>query len=141
MFLLSGDAIVNESMLTGESVPVSKIPVNDSIVSSWKSGGELNAETAKCFLYTGTRVVRVRGGNGVSLTEKEQALAVVVRTGNCRGFTCQPEKFTIFCRFQHNKGIACKIDALPEANRIQVLQRLAKVHWIPCWYGDPWIPG
>ena len=36
MFLLSGDAIVNESMLTGESVPVSKVPAKDSDLVQWK---------------------------------------------------------------------------------------------------------
>ncbi|KDQ21478.1 hypothetical protein BOTBODRAFT_25926 [Botryobasidium botryosum FD-172 SS1] len=79
MFLLTGDAIVNESMLTGESVPVSKIPVKDDELSSWRSGGDLKSEMAKSFLYTGTKVVRMRGGS--TGAQEQQALAVVARTG------------------------------------------------------------
>jgi len=85
LFLLSGDAIVNESMLTGESVPVSKSPVKDEDIIKWR---DHKTENAKTFLYCGTRVVRIRGtfrpdGQG------QPALAVVVRTGGCVGiFPC-----------------------------------------------------
>jgi cation-transporting ATPase 13A3/4/5 len=77
LFLISGDAIVNESMLTGESVPVSKAPVKDEDIIKWR---DVKTENAKTFLYSGTRVVRIRGtfkfdGQG------RPALAVVARTG------------------------------------------------------------
>jgi cation-transporting ATPase 13A2 len=79
MLLLSGDVIVNESMLTGESVPIAKIPVKDKDFARWNEGAPIDAETAKSFLYTGTKVIRVRGV--LTPTSGEQALAVVVRTG------------------------------------------------------------
>ncbi|KAG9102700.1 hypothetical protein FRC06_001408 [Ceratobasidium sp. 370] len=81
IMLLSGDAIVNESMLTGESVPVSKIPVGESGVRAYISGAgkadsDIGPELAKSFLYAGTRVVRVRG-----VGEHGAALGIVARTG------------------------------------------------------------
>lgn len=77
LFLLSGDAIVNESMLTGESVPVSKVPIKDDDLVRWR---EDKRENSKSFLYGGTRVIRIRGaftpeGHG------RPALAMVARTG------------------------------------------------------------
>ncbi|KAJ7497400.1 hypothetical protein FB451DRAFT_1211342 [Mycena latifolia] len=78
MFLLSGDAIVNESMLTGESVPVSKVPVKDEDLLRWRDAKD---EAPKSFLYAGTRVVRIRGTFTLDGSPGQPALAVVVRTG------------------------------------------------------------
>ncbi|KAJ7178426.1 hypothetical protein C8R43DRAFT_973384 [Mycena crocata] len=78
MFLLSGDAIVNESMLTGESVPVSKVPVKDEDLVRWRDAKD---EAAKSFLYAGTRVVRIRGTFTADGSPGHPALALVVRTG------------------------------------------------------------
>ncbi|KAG6886168.1 hypothetical protein C0993_000686 [Termitomyces sp. T159_Od127] len=75
-FLLSGDAIVNESMLTGESVPVSKIPMKDEDLLCWQNTKE---ERSRCMLYGGTKVVRIRGFMD-SDGNLRPALALVART-------------------------------------------------------------
>jgi len=77
LFLLSGDAIVNESMLTGESVPVSKMPVKDEDIIKWRDD---KVENAKTFLYGGTKVVRIRGAFATDGRDRP-ALALVARTG------------------------------------------------------------
>ncbi|EMD37542.1 hypothetical protein CERSUDRAFT_114181 [Gelatoporia subvermispora B] len=81
MFLLSGDAIVNESMLTGESVPVGKGPAKDEFLVRWKDGKDANGDSTKSFLYAGTRVVRVRGALAADGGLGMPALGLVVRTG------------------------------------------------------------
>lgn len=94
MFLLNGDAIVNESMLTGESVPVSKFPVKDSDILKWQDGTDVNPDSAKSFMYAGTRVVRIRGTLNPD-GSTGPALAVITRTGvRLRFFKNKEELFT-----------------------------------------------
>ncbi|KAM3163822.1 Cation-transporting ATPase [Lachancea thermotolerans] len=77
--LLSGDCIVNESMLTGESVPVTKIAAaEDTIYQLLEDfqNTQISNYLAKSFLFNGTKIIRVRISPGQST-----ALAMVVRTG------------------------------------------------------------
>lgn len=73
-------------MLTGESVPVSKLPITDEDLAQWKDSKEPLGDTIKSFLYAGTRVVRIRGAMGGDGTTSIPALGIVVRTGKYRGF-------------------------------------------------------
>jgi cation-transporting ATPase 13A3/4/5 len=67
--LISGTVIVNESMLTGESVPVTKIPLLDT-------RNEFDAkEHAKNTLFCGTKAIQTRFYDGAKVK------AVVIRTG------------------------------------------------------------
>ncbi|KAG8214021.1 hypothetical protein J3R82DRAFT_10776 [Butyriboletus roseoflavus] len=81
MFLLSGDAIVNESMLTGESVPVSKNSAKDEYIGRWRDSKDIQGDLAKSFVYAGTRVVRIRGALALDGGVGRPALGLVVRTG------------------------------------------------------------
>ncbi|CAG8392173.1 unnamed protein product [Penicillium salamii] len=79
--LLSGDCIVNESMLTGESVPVSKIPLTDDALGYLDlSTPSIHPNIAKHFLFSGTKVIRARRPQNAD-DDEAVALAVVVRTG------------------------------------------------------------
>lgn len=66
-------------MLTGESVPVSKIPIREEQLTRFSENGEIDADVAKCFLYSATKVVRIRGD--AAGASQPQALGLVVRTG------------------------------------------------------------
>lgn len=71
--IIKGDAIVDESMLTGESVPVSKVSANFSPEDGICQ--EFAAKNASSVIYGGTKVLRARHGS------KQSAIAIVVKTG------------------------------------------------------------
>lgn len=98
--LLSGDCIVNESMLTGESVPVSKTPATDAILQALDlAAPTVQPETARHFLFCGTKIIRARrphvsrdmplgsigigigAGTGDQDEDAAVALAMALRTG------------------------------------------------------------
>ncbi|KAL6307860.1 P-type ATPase [Sparassis latifolia] len=81
MYLLSGDAIVNESMLTGESVPVGKTPIKDEDLARYRDAKDITGDSSKGFLYAGTRVVRVRSNMAPDGSPRIPALGLVARTG------------------------------------------------------------
>ncbi|KAH0547164.1 polyamine-transporting ATPase 13A3-like isoform X1 [Cotesia glomerata] len=68
--LLTGTCILNESMLTGESVPVTKTPIPSSSELTYDT-----KEHARHTLFCGTKVIQTRYFGG------EKVLAVVIRTG------------------------------------------------------------
>ncbi|XP_018612862.1 probable cation-transporting ATPase 13A3 isoform X1 [Scleropages formosus] len=76
--LISGTCIVNESMLTGESVPVTKTNLPDPGHSVKREAGDSTYSTEehkRHTLFCGTSVIQTRFYSG------EQVKAVVVRTG------------------------------------------------------------
>ena len=89
--LLEGDCILNESMLTGESLPVSKMPIPDSELQKLDFDDEEPASSphmALYFLFSGTKIIRVRTRNNshppdvfTPSSSKRGAIALVVRTG------------------------------------------------------------
>ncbi|KAG6849996.1 hypothetical protein H0H93_002786 [Arthromyces matolae] len=98
-FLLSGDAIVNESMLTGESVPVPKIPMKEEDLVRWQNSKD---ENPKCVLYGGTKVVRIRGAISPDGTTRP-ALAVVARTCTLDLLLLELALTSYIISFQHDQ--------------------------------------
>ncbi|KAF8859586.1 P-type ATPase-like protein [Acephala macrosclerotiorum] len=79
--LLAGDCIVNESMLTGESVPVSKVPAsNESLHALNLAASSIAPELARHFLFCGTKIIRARRPQD-DKDDEAVALAMTVRTG------------------------------------------------------------
>lgn len=79
--LLAGDCIVNESMLTGESVPVSKFPATDEALYLLDlSASDIHPDVSKHFLFSGTRIIRARRPQD-GQDQEAVALGIVVRTG------------------------------------------------------------
>ena len=80
--LLSGDAIMSESMLTGESVPISKVPLTPADVPQLQvTRTDMSASLARHFLFAGTKVIRIRAAATNSATDDVCAKALVVGTG------------------------------------------------------------
>ena len=80
--LLTGDCIVNESMLTGESVPVSKNPIDRTTVGIMDLGQPaMHPAVTRHFLYCGTKIIRARRPQAKNDDEEPVALGLVVRTG------------------------------------------------------------
>ncbi|KAI9790387.1 MAG: hypothetical protein M1816_005205 [Peltula sp. TS41687] len=79
--LLSGDCIVNESMLTGESVPVSKVPATDESLELLDLGKpSVSPMLAKHFLFCGTKIIRARRPQDDG-EDEAVALGMILRTG------------------------------------------------------------
>ncbi|KAB8349560.1 hypothetical protein FH972_023584 [Carpinus fangiana] len=79
--LLTGDCIVNESMLTGESVPVSKVPTTEEALALLDlSASSVHPDVARHMLFSGTKIIRARRPQD-GKDDEAAALALVVRTG------------------------------------------------------------
>ncbi|KAJ1539970.1 hypothetical protein HK405_012205, partial [Cladochytrium tenue] len=74
--LLHGDCITNESMLTGESVPVSKTPASEAELRAMdfrtRDPSSTTAGMSRYFLFSGTKIVRSRSG---ALSDRDGGLA------------------------------------------------------------------
>ncbi|KAN0061381.1 hypothetical protein ACQY0O_006228 [Thecaphora frezii] len=84
LVLLEGDCIVNESMLTGESVPVVKAPISNSKLETVLAAGGDLSKIDKHLIYSGTKIVRARPATSEDQcldAEVPRARALVVRTG------------------------------------------------------------
>lgn len=73
MILIEGSCVVNESMLTGESIPIVKSCITDS-QEIYDPSDKLNSQSHT--LFCGTKVLQTK-----SSESKDEILGLVIRTG------------------------------------------------------------
>ena len=73
--LLNGNVIVNESLLTGESLPITKVPLDTSCSSSTRQLKLNVKDHSRHILFSGTQVIQTR------YYGHERLKAIVIRTG------------------------------------------------------------
>lgn len=72
--LINGECVINESMLTGESVPVTKVEATHETVALLPENFT-SPFLARSFLYNGTKLLKMKSSN------EEPVTAMVVKTG------------------------------------------------------------
>jgi len=77
--LLNGVVLVNESMLTGESVPVNKVSCDKEVMTHLVydfQSGRISSLVAKSVMFNGTKLIRTKATDGSPVV-----MAMCVRTG------------------------------------------------------------
>ncbi|KAL6947567.1 hypothetical protein ACO0RG_000142 [Hanseniaspora osmophila] len=77
--LLNGVVLVNESMLTGESVPVNKVACDKEVMSQLMfdfQNGRISSPVAKSVMFNGTNLIRTKATDGAPVVS-----AMCIRTG------------------------------------------------------------
>ncbi|KAI5963290.1 uncharacterized protein KGF55_003082 [Candida pseudojiufengensis] len=72
--LVNGECVINESMLTGESVPVSKIQATKDVLKLLPENF-IDPKLSKSYLFNGTKLLKMKSGNDEPVT------AMVLKTG------------------------------------------------------------